>query len=637
MDSEASSSPTNDSTPSSSSPAVSSSLNNATSDSETSTENTPTADELRTHSSDASSTSDLNRGAGSNASSVIVERALRSRVAYSERPSKVLAPSAHREDTIRMANVALCNERIYCTIDCMKGLKVQMLSIICIFRIGNKIFASGYTPFPPPSSLKRKERSRLSRPKRTSPYRKSESGDDEADDDSGGVDSEEYTPRVQLGASPHAHAGVSYLHSSALSGVYSSQSMHQAQSVLSNADLAARGRVAVPFGSGTLISGHGLLDNSNGAGLHSIVPSDILSASNPYATSLAARATLPPSTATAGYLSQFMSPNASHNAPTASAAHSGPTSVSHSDVATSREKALPVAGAQLPSCTHDSSAGSRSSSWNTVNSRMKALATPYAEHTLAAINRVAHLHSFLNNVPLASALDDIAQWCLSGGVSMEAKLVARVLDVLAAPSFVGPLEHSRAYELLSASLASHLSGIFLIRTVKDDPLSLEIYGLYKAGSQPNSTSTSPATAGTIQEYYATVRIQIGSDPHVPAIFWIDTEANADESRCASLSSLVTYVSRVTGWSPIDRDCIQDPQVVLSSAAVTTASVPQNRLQSWTTLIDTNALSQQYGIISPEAATFTSPYDMFSSSSASCYHPSTTTTSGSSFTHYSVER
>mgnify|MGYP007021860447 CR=1 FL=1 len=75
-----------------------------------------------------------------------------------------------------MAKVALCNDRVYCTIDCMKGLKVQSLTLVCIFRINNQFFVSDFTHFPPPSSLKRKERSRTARPKRSAPYRKKFSG-----------------------------------------------------------------------------------------------------------------------------------------------------------------------------------------------------------------------------------------------------------------------------------------------------------------------------------------------------------------------------------------------------------------------------------------------------------------------------
>lgn len=638
LDSEANSPITTDSTPRASSPGTPFHLNHATSDSESTTDRDVPGEEEKP-ATEVGSPSDLARplasGASPSASSVIVERALRSRVAYSERPSKVLPPSAHREDTIRMANVALCNERIYCTIDCMKGLKVQMLSIICIFRIGNKIFASGYTPFPPPSSLKRKERSRISRPKRSSPLRKDDPEDDDMDGDFGAMDEEGYTPAIHLASAPQGSHNA-HLYSSSMSSSYASQSMQQAHSMLTGMDPTSRTRIAIPFGSGAgsvLPSTNGMMDGANGPSVvHSLISPDVLTAPSPYQmATVAVRATGPQSTATSVYHHQFAS-NAPNNATIHVPGLPVQTSASVANAMdTSKEKL--GASSSSASAANDSPTHGRPSSWSLVNSRMKAIATTYAEHTLSAISRVAHLHAFLNNVPLASSLEDIAQWCLAGGVPIETKLVARVLDVLSLPCFVGPIEHARSFELLSASLMPHLSGIFLIRTIKDEPLALEIYGLYKAGSQPNSTSSAPAPTGAIQEYYATIRIQLGSDPHLPAFFWIDTEANAEESRCASLSSLVTYVSRVTGWSPIDRDCVQDPQLIMPSSVAANTSVPSQRVQSWTTLLDSNVLSQQYGLIPSDSSAFTSPYDMFTTPSASCYHPPSAGSSGLSFPHY----
>lgn len=639
LDSEANSPNTTDSTPRASSPGTPFHPNHGASDSESTTDRDVPGEEEK-QATEAASPSDMARTLGSSgspsASSVIVERALRSRVAYSERPSKVLPPSAHREDTIRMANVALCNERIYCTIDCMKGLKVQMLSIICIFRIGNKIFASGYTPFPPPSSLKRKERSRISRPKRSSPLRKDDPEDDEMDGDFVAMDEEGYTPAIHLASAPQGSHNA-YLHSSSMSSSYASQSMHHAHSMLTGMDPTSRTRIAIPFGSGAgsgMPSTNVILDGANGpSGVHSLISPDALTAPTPYqmATS-ASRVNAPPPTATSVYHHQFVSAAPNNNATIhVSGLPTQGSSPSASAMDLPKEKL--ASSSASASATNDSPTHNRPSAWSLVSSRMKAIATTYAEHTLAAISRVAHLHAFLNNVPLASSLEDIAQWCLAGGVPIETKLVARVLDVLSLPCFVGSIEHARAFELLSASLLPHLSGIFLIRTIKDEPLALEIYGLYKAGSQPNSTSSAPAPTGAVQEYYATIRIQLGSDPHLPAYFWIDTDANAEESRCASLSSLVTYVSRVTGWSPIDRDCVQDPQLLMSSSVAINTSVPSQRVQSWTTLLDSNVLSQQYGLIPSDSSAFTSPYDMFTTSSASCYHPSTTGSSGLSFPNY----
>lgn len=629
---------TADSTPRPISPSFVAHPNLFTSDSESTTDRDVPADEDRGATNAATSPSDPSRSAGPNASSspsssLLVERALRSRVAYSERPSKVLPPSAHREDTIRMANVALCNERIYCTIDCMKGLKVQMLSIICIFRIGNKIYASGYTPFPPPSSLKRKERTRVSRPKRSSPYRKSDLDEEEGEEDMEDFDSEAYDSAIQLASGPHTHHSSSYMHSSSLASSYASQSLHHSHAMMTGIDPLAHGRVAIPFGpmAGSIqtsilpSSSNGILEGSATGPLHLRSP-DIVMAPNPYATTIAARATAGGSStaATSAYIQpQFI--------PGAAIASAGLPTVTPNgqEALSSREKSIAVTSAGLP----DGPSGARPSAWTLVNSRMKAMATAYAERTLTAISRVAHLHSFLNNVTLATGLEDIAQWCLAGGVPLETKLVARVLDALSLPCFVGPLDHTPACELLSASLLPHLPGIFLIRTVKDDPLALEIYGLYRAGGLPNSTASAPAVSGAIQEYYATIRIQFGAEPGMPATFWIDTEANAEESRCASLSSLVTYISRVTGWSSIDRDCIQDPQLNISASAASASSAPTQRVQSWATLLDPNVLSQQYGLAAPDSANFTSPYDMFNAPSVSCYHPSGAGSSGLSFPHY----
>ncbi|XP_049849381.1 uncharacterized protein LOC126318613 isoform X2 [Schistocerca gregaria] len=61
-------------------------------------------------------------------------------------------------ESIKITKVGTSKDRLYCTIDCIKGLKVQNLILVGILRIGDTLYVSPYTPFPPPSSKRRLNR-----------------------------------------------------------------------------------------------------------------------------------------------------------------------------------------------------------------------------------------------------------------------------------------------------------------------------------------------------------------------------------------------------------------------------------------------------------------------------------------------
>lgn len=426
---------------------------------------------------------------------MVVERALRSRVAYSERPMKNSSLSQPREDSIRMANVSLCNDRVYCTIDCMKGLKVQSLAIVCIFRIGNKIFSSGFTSFPPPSSLKRKERSRVSKPKRSSPYQRR--SDDEGDEDL------EETFDFTNG---------------------SSDPVSEDSSKLDSSNTVDMDLMVAPLTS------HDMPKHADTAG-----PSNLTSAA-------------PPNTINYGKVSPDPSTfwGVSQNAPQQQIR---PTFIPRFSPSN--------ANADLSFTPHrylssDGSSFANQNSWTTVLNRLKVIATAYAEQVLSSISLVAQLQNNLASIPMRSSLQQLSHWALSGGVALESKLVSGLLDIFAHPSFVGSLDNKHCYELLSAYISPHSNGLFLIRLSQTDPGWLEIYGLFRPtlGSDP---SLAP-----FNEYCATIKYQLQHDPHLPAILWIDTEANAQESRCHHIAALATFVSNITGWTMFERSNLPSP-------------------------------------------------------------------------------
>lgn len=73
---------------------------------------------------------------------------------------------------MRLEKLGVNKNRIYCTIDCDKGLKVQKLFLVGILKVNNVLYISDETQFPPPSS-KRKvlsvNDSRISSPYSRSP------------------------------------------------------------------------------------------------------------------------------------------------------------------------------------------------------------------------------------------------------------------------------------------------------------------------------------------------------------------------------------------------------------------------------------------------------------------------------------
>lgn len=57
--------------------------------------------------------------------------------------------------TLRLEKIGVNRNRIFCTIDCDKGLKVQKLFLIGILKYNNTIYISDETLFPPPSSKRK--------------------------------------------------------------------------------------------------------------------------------------------------------------------------------------------------------------------------------------------------------------------------------------------------------------------------------------------------------------------------------------------------------------------------------------------------------------------------------------------------
>lgn len=70
---------------------------------------------------------------------------------------------------MRLEKLGVNKNRIYCTIDCDKGLKVQKLFLIGILKINNKLYISDETQFPPPSSKRKVQSEQRS----SSPYSRS--------------------------------------------------------------------------------------------------------------------------------------------------------------------------------------------------------------------------------------------------------------------------------------------------------------------------------------------------------------------------------------------------------------------------------------------------------------------------------
>lgn len=57
--------------------------------------------------------------------------------------------------SLRLEKLGINKNRIYCTIDCDKGLKVQKLYLVGIFKLKNVFYISDNTFFPPPSSKRK--------------------------------------------------------------------------------------------------------------------------------------------------------------------------------------------------------------------------------------------------------------------------------------------------------------------------------------------------------------------------------------------------------------------------------------------------------------------------------------------------
>jgi hypothetical protein len=481
----------------------------------------------------------------------LVERALRSRVAYSERPLKNSSPSAPREDSIRMAPIAICNDRVYCTIDCMKGLKVQALSIICVIRIGNRIFASSHTSFPPPSSLKRKERSRIAKPKRSSPYKKVDMDDEEFDyldevaespefnsSPSGSINAPFLVPekakstRVRL-TSPKTIISKALVSSTPASQFASSVSKQQK---------TASDTLSSTFKPRKEETNANIANSSWSApSLASVAPSSL---NAPQVTG-GVTSFLP-------CFSPMMAPN---DIPTqAQQAHS------FGSVPDSRVMGYGVPGNGMVRGMTTGVAGglAQAGAWPTVLSRLKAVATAYAESVISSIIRVSQLQSTLTSTPQASVLHNLAQWALSGTIALEGKLVSGLLDIFALPAFMGTIDNERAYELLSTHLAPQEQGIFIVRIAQANPRWLEIFGVFR-----DSGSSSPPTEA-LSEYCATI-IYNQPDPRLPASLWIDTDGNAQDSRSEHISSLSAYITKITGWQPFDRERLQIMPAHISQA------------------------------------------------------------------------
>jgi hypothetical protein len=555
-------------------------------------------------------------------STLVVERALRSRVAYSERPSKLQSLHLPKEESIRMANVSLCNDRVYCTIDCMKGLKVQMLSILCIFRIGNKIFASNFTSFPPPSSLKRKERSRIARPKRSSPYKKKFSMDDEFDDDDDVVDDvdEEEEELMNLKASDKSESiqkkNVTSNSSSSSSGT-PSHSSASPMSIVGNASplihmksitSMAHVPTATTFQSSPLLFGSGNASSpaSSSNSWSSIQPkqhqyhqqqdhqrhhpnqTNGISSEQQQFLPLFAPLTSPAEVSSiASSSSSLSTPSvgsiATNTTTTLTKNHHGYAHTPPNPFSAQQHHQQPQQPQQPQQHHHhhphhhphhphhlpihlqhgeNSSLPSRSS-LNIAMNRMKAVGTPYAEHTLSCFSKVAHLQSLICDMSFSSVQEELARWCLSGGVSIESKLVSGLLDIFACSSFVGSIDNAHAFALLSSTLPVHALGAFVVRLSKQEPLWLEVYGIFKPNSSINSQAHPPSSSSSspphLSEYCATIKYHLSTDPHLPATLWIDTDVNADDSQSPNFSTLISYVTRITGWTPFDRDSFQDPQ------------------------------------------------------------------------------